>query len=72
MKHRIKAAFSALACGTVIALTAGCSTSIEDVPLPGGADVGSDPINLSITTHILDMDNDDAEIPHGSRVVHAG
>ena len=56
MKHRIKAAFSALACGTVIALTAGCSTSIEDVPLPGGADVGSDPINLSIQfEEVLDL-----------------
>lgn len=56
MKHRIKAAFSALACGTVIALTAGCATSIEDVPLPGGADVGSDPINLSIQfDDVLDL-----------------
>lgn len=56
MKHRIKAAFSAVACGTAIALTAGCATSIEDVPLPGGADVGSDPISLSIQFEdVLDL-----------------
>ena len=56
MNRRIKVTSSAIALGAVVALTAGCGTSLEDVPLPGGANTGSDPINVSIQFEdVLDL-----------------
>lgn len=56
MSRRIKSTFSAVACGAAIMMTAGCATSISDIPLPGGANTGSDPITLSIQFEdVLDL-----------------
>lgn len=56
MSRRIKTLSSVVAYGAAIMMTAGCATSISDIPLPGGADTGSDPIHLSIQfDDVLDL-----------------
>lgn len=36
------------ALGACAALSAGCATSINDIPLPGGAELGADPIHVTM------------------------
>lgn len=51
-----RAARAAGATAVVAALAAGCSANLEDYTLPGGADVGDDPMNISIQfDDVLDL-----------------
>lgn len=51
-----RAARAAGATAVVAALAAGCSANLEDYTLPGGADVGDDPMNVSIQfDDVLDL-----------------
>lgn len=56
MSLRSRVALGAVACVSVLGMTAGCATSVEDIPLPGGADVGSNPMHLSLEfDDVLDL-----------------
>lgn len=45
MRHPARLAAALAACA---ALAGGCATSIDDIPLPGGADLGEDPMHLTM------------------------
>ncbi|WP_333619198.1 MCE family protein [Dietzia sp.] len=56
MRNRVRAALGGIAFVSVMGMTAGCATSVEDIPLPGGADVGSNPMHLSVEfDDVLDL-----------------
>jgi len=52
----VRAARALGATALVVAVAAGCSMNLEDYTLPGGADVGEDPMEVSIRfDDVLDL-----------------